>query len=105
MSGMWKAYEQKNTIPTIKAWRWVIDDVVLFLKKKIENVNHGRVCSIMDSQKYQVILKKNIMPSADKLNLGDLWTFQKDKDPKHTAKSIKAKCLWVEGICSTTPLD
>ncbi|XP_060747530.1 uncharacterized protein LOC132860360 [Tachysurus vachellii] len=32
--------------------------------------NLDRLPGIMDSQKYQVILKKNVMPSVDKLNLG-----------------------------------
>ena len=30
------------------------------------------------------------MPSVDKLDLGDHWTFQQDNDPKHTSKSTKA---------------
>lgn len=33
--------------------------------------NLNRVLGIMDSQKYQAILKRNVMPSVDKLNLGD----------------------------------
>ena len=52
--------------------------------------NLDRVPGIMDSQKYQAILRRNMMSSVDKLNLGDHWTFQQDNDPKHTSKSTKA---------------
>lgn len=52
------------------------------------NLDH--VPGIMDSQKYQALLKRNVMPSVDKLNLGDHWTFKQDNDPKHTSKSTKA---------------
>ena len=52
------------------------------------NLDH--VPGIMDSQKYQAILKRSVMPSVGKLNLGDRWTLQQDNDPKHTSKSTKA---------------
>ena len=38
--------------------------------------NLDRVPGIMDSPKYQAILKRNVMPAVEKLNLGDHWTFQ-----------------------------
>ncbi|KAL0152022.1 hypothetical protein M9458_052667 [Cirrhinus mrigala] len=69
-----QAYDQKNTIPTELAI----------------------LPGIMDSQKYQFILKKNVMPSVDKLNLGDHWIFQQDNDPKYTSKSTKA---WLGKRC------
>ena len=45
---------------------------------------------LMDSQNYQAILKRNVIPSVGILNLGDPWTLQQDSDPKHTSKSTKA---------------
>ena len=45
------------------------------------------VPGIMDSKKYQAILKRDVMLSVRKLNLGDHWTLQQDNDPKHTSKS------------------
>ena len=71
-----------------QAWRWVIDDVGLLFCGR--NWQSWSCTCIMDSQKYQAILKRNVMPSVDKLNLGDHWTFQQDNDPKHTSKSNKA---------------
>ena len=40
----------------------------------IANLDH--VPGIMDSQKDQAILKRNVMPSISKLNLDDHWTLQ-----------------------------
>lgn len=38
------------------------------------NGNLGHVCGIMDTQKYQAILSRNVMHSVEKLGLRDHWT-------------------------------
>ena len=36
---------------------------------------------------YEEILEKNLQDSARKLQMGQHWMLQQDKNPKHTAKS------------------
>lgn len=84
-----QAYDQKNTIPTVKHWGGSLMMWGCF--SAAGTVNLYCVPGIMDSQKYKVILKKNLMPSVDKLNLVDHWIFQHDNDPKHTFKSTKSR--------------
>ena len=83
-----QAYDQRNTISTVKHGGGSLMMWGCFSAAGTGNLD--RVPGIMDSQKYQAILKRNVMPSVDKLNLGDHWTFQQDNDPKHTSKSNKA---------------
>uniref|UniRef100_A0A3Q3JQ14 Sleeping Beauty transposase HTH domain-containing protein n=1 Tax=Monopterus albus TaxID=43700 RepID=A0A3Q3JQ14_MONAL len=64
----------KNTIPIVKHEGGSLMMWGCFSEAGTGNLD--RVPGIMDSQKYQVILKKNMMPSVDKLNLGDHWIFQ-----------------------------
>ncbi len=45
---------------------------------------------IMDSLKYQAILKKNVMPAVHELQTGNRRTFQHNNDPKVKSKSTKA---------------
>lgn len=52
--------------------------------------NLYRVTGIIDSHKYQAILRKNVLPSVEKLNLRDNWTFLHENDPKYNSKSTKA---------------
>lgn len=79
------AYDQKNSITTVKhrggtpmmwrffcSWNWYSWSCM-----------YG---DMMDSQKHQTTLKRNVMPSLDKWNLGDRWTL----DPKDTFMSTKA---------------
>ncbi len=40
----------------------------------------------MNAAKYRDILDENLLQSAQDLRLGRRFTFQQDKDPKHTAK-------------------
>ena len=83
-----QAYDQKNTIPTVNHGDGSLMMWGCFSAAGTGNLDRG--AGIMDSQKYQAILKRNVMPSVDILNLGDHWIFQQDNDPKHTSKSTKA---------------
>ena len=71
MSGGWKARLMTRRIPSPRS------------RMEAGTGHLDRVPGLMDSQKYQAILKRNVMPSVDKLNLGDHLTFQQDNDPKH----------------------
>ena len=51
--------------------------------------NLVKVDGIMKKEQYIKILEENIKQSAEKLHLGENWTYQQDNDPKHTAKSVK----------------
>lgn len=68
---------------------------------------HRGVPGILDSLKYQAILKRNMMPSVDKLILGDHWTFQQHNDPIDTSKLTKAwlkkKILECPGVAFSAP--
>ena len=46
-----------------------------------------RIERMMDGAKYKEILEGNLFQSSRDLRLGQRFTFQQDKDPKHTAKS------------------
>ena len=43
----------------------------------------------MNGAKYREILEENLLQSALDLRLGRTFTFQQDKDPKHTAKTTQ----------------
>ena len=88
-----QAYGHKNTILKVKPDGGSLTMLGCFSGAGTGNLD--RVPSIMDSQKYQAILRRNVMPSVDKLNLGDHSTLQKDNDPKPTSKSSKA---WLRKI-------
>ena len=83
-----QAYDHKNTIPKVRPDGGSLMMLGCFSAAVTGNLDH--VPGIMDFLKYQAILRRNEMPSVDKLNLGDHWTFQKDNDPKPTSKSTKA---------------
>ena len=53
-------------------------------------VGTGRLVRIegkMNRAKYREILDENLLQSAQDLRLGQRFTFQQDKNPKHTAKT------------------
>ena len=43
----------------------------------------------MNGAKYREILDKNLLQSAQDLRLGQMFTFQQDNNPKHTAKTMQ----------------
>ena len=48
----------------------------------------------MDRWVYLDIIKNNLKSDAAKLNLGNSWIFQQDRDPKHTAYVVKSWLLY-----------
>lgn len=56
--------------------------------------NLYEIRGIMDKNVYLDILKTNLKPSAQKLNMPRLFYFQQDNDPKHTAKIVKEWLLY-----------
>ena len=47
----------------------------------------------MNGAMYQDILGDNLLPSVRALKMGCGWVFQRDNDPKHTAKATK---VWLK---------
>ncbi|KAI5624964.1 hypothetical protein C0J50_15440, partial [Silurus asotus] len=83
-----KAYEEKNTLPTVKHGGGSIMIWGCFASAGTGKLQ--RVQGTMNSLQYQEILDDNVMQSVTNLRLGRRWTFQQDNDPKHTSKSTRA---------------
>uniref|UniRef100_A0A8C5P5W6 AT-rich interactive domain-containing protein 3 n=1 Tax=Leptobrachium leishanense TaxID=445787 RepID=A0A8C5P5W6_9ANUR len=83
-----KAYEEKNTLPTVKHGGGSITLWGCFASAGTGKLQ--RVQGTMNSLQYQEILDDNVMQSVTNLRLGRRWTFQQDNDPKHTSKSTRA---------------
>ncbi|KAI4904828.1 hypothetical protein NFI96_006812 [Prochilodus magdalenae] len=83
-----QAYEQKNTLPTVKHGGGSIMLWGCFASNGTGKLQ--RVQGTMNSLQYQEILGENVMESVTNLRLGRRWTFQQDNDPKHTSKSTRA---------------
>ena len=52
----------------------------------------GRLVRIegkMNGAKYRKIINENLLQSVPDLRLGQMFTFQQDNDPKHTAKTMQ----------------
>uniref|UniRef100_A0A8C5N259 Transposase n=1 Tax=Leptobrachium leishanense TaxID=445787 RepID=A0A8C5N259_9ANUR len=83
-----KAYEEKNTLSTVKHGGGSIMLWGCFASAGTGKLQ--RVQGTMNSLQYQEILDDNVMQSVTNLRLGRRWTFQQDNDPKHTSKSTRA---------------
>uniref|UniRef100_A0A8C5PZP6 Tc1-like transposase DDE domain-containing protein n=1 Tax=Leptobrachium leishanense TaxID=445787 RepID=A0A8C5PZP6_9ANUR len=83
-----KAYEEKNTLPTVKHGGGSIMLWGCFASAGTGKLQ--RVQGTMNSLQYQEILDDNVMQSVTNLRLGRRWPFQQDNDPKHTSKSTRA---------------
>lgn len=83
-----QAYEEKNTLPTVKHGGGSIMLWGCFASNGTGKLQ--RVQGTMNSLQYQEILEENVMESVTNLRLGRRWTFQQDNDPKHTSKSTTA---------------
>uniref|UniRef100_A0A8C5QS12 Transposase n=1 Tax=Leptobrachium leishanense TaxID=445787 RepID=A0A8C5QS12_9ANUR len=83
-----KAYEEKNTLPTVKHGGGSIMLWGCFASAGTGKLQ--RVQGTMNSLQYQEILDDNVMQYVTNLRLGRRWTFQQDNDPKHTSKSTRA---------------
>lgn len=82
-----EAFNPKNTVPTVKHGGGNIMFWGCFSANGPGNL--VKVDGIMRKEHYVKILEENIWQSAEKLGLGQHWTFQQDNDPKHTAKVVK----------------
>ena len=59
---------------------------------RVSAAGTGRLVRIegkMNGAKYRELLDENLLQSAKDLRLGRRFTFQQDKDPKHTAKTTQ----------------
>ncbi|KAG2458804.1 TCB1 transposase, partial [Polypterus senegalus] len=83
-----EAYEEKNTIPTVKHGGGSKMFWGFFGVSGTGCLDY--VIGIMKSEDYQKILGHNVGPSVRKLGLHQRsWVFQQDNDPKHTFKSTQ----------------
>ncbi|KAI4898031.1 hypothetical protein NFI96_003273 [Prochilodus magdalenae] len=82
-----EAFNPKNTIPTVKHGGGNLMFWGCFSANGPGNLI--AVNGTMKKEQYIKILNNNIRQSAEKLGLGNRWTFQHDNDPKHTAKVVK----------------
>ncbi|KAI4895152.1 hypothetical protein NFI96_027349 [Prochilodus magdalenae] len=82
-----EAFNPKNTIPTVKHGGGNLMFWGCFSANGPGNLL--AVNGTMKKEQYIKILNNNIRQSAEKLGLGNRWTFQHDNDPKHTAKVVK----------------
>uniref|UniRef100_A0A8C4RGC3 Transposase n=1 Tax=Erpetoichthys calabaricus TaxID=27687 RepID=A0A8C4RGC3_ERPCA len=83
-----EAYEEKNTVPTVKH----SGGSKMFWGCFAASGTGCLDCvqGIMKSEDYQKILGCNVGPSVRKLGLRQRsWVFQQDIDPKHTSKSTQ----------------
>ena len=82
------AYNQKNTIPTVKHGA---GNIMVWGCFAYNGTGQLKIIEgTMNSAKYINILEDCLQSSAQKLELGPDWIFQQDNDPKHTAKITRA---------------
>lgn len=86
------ALHPNNTVPTVKHGG---GEVMVWGCMAASGVgNLAFIDGMMDKIAYLNILKNNLKDSAEKLGLRSNFTFQQDKDPKHTAFVVKEWLLY-----------
>lgn len=73
-----QAYDQVSIIPLFKHEGGLLMIWGCFSAVVTGKFHH--IPGIIDSQEYHAILKENMIPSVDKLNLRDHWTFKQDNN-------------------------
>ena len=89
------AWRKAGTIPTVKHGVGII-----MLCGCFSAAGTGRLVRIegkMNGAKYREILDENLLQSTQDLRLGQRFTFQKDIEPKHTAKTTQ-EWLWDKSL-------
>ena len=76
----------KNTLPTVEHGGGSIMIWGSFSSSGVGSLH--KVDGIMKKEDYLTILQTYLKEDARKLGLGCRWTFQHDRDPKHTAKIV-----------------
>jgi hypothetical protein len=96
--------------PYGEAWWWQHYALGMFFStgtERLVRIEAKRNEAKRNGTKYREILDENLLQSTQDLRLGSMFTFQQDKDPKHTAKTtqewFRDKSLNVLGWPSQSP--
>ena len=66
----------------------MLDAAGMFFSRRVWETSQDRGKDERSKILYREILDENLLQSAQGLKLGRRFTFQQDKDPKHTAKTM-----------------
>jgi hypothetical protein len=99
-------WKKPGTIPIVKHGGGSIMLWGCFSVAGIERL--VRIEGKMNGAKYRAILDENLLQSTQDLRLGQMFTFQQENDPKHTAKTTQ-EWLWDKSLnvleCSSQSPD
>lgn len=92
---------KENLLPTVKHGGGSVMVWGCFSANGVGNLHF--INGIMNAKQYIDILKSNLQSSANKLRLGNKFTFYQDNDPKHKAHDSKLWLLYNCGLVLETP--